>query len=108
MRVIYYFVTLFLHYLIPPYLYIRILKKKESSTRFKEKLGITNAQRFEGYLIWFHCASIGELKSIFPIIDHYIKKNKILVTTSTLSSSEIFYKKYNDNKNIIHQFSQFY
>ena len=105
MRVIYYFVTLFLHYLIPPYLYIRILKKKESSTRFKEKLGITNAQRFEGYLIWFHCASIGELKSIFPIIDHYIKKNKILVTTSTLSSSEIFYKKYNDNKNIIHQFS---
>ena len=105
MRVIYYFVTLFLHYLIPPYLYIRILKKKESSTRFKEKLGITNAQRFEGYLIWFHCASIGELKSIFPIIDHYIKKNKILVTTSTLSSSEIFYKKYNDNKNITHQFS---
>ena len=59
MRVIYYFVTLFLHYLIPPYLYIRILKKKESSTRFKEKLGITSARRFEGYLIWFHCASIG-------------------------------------------------
>lgn len=105
MRVIYYFVTLLLHYLIRPYLYIRILKKKESSIRFKEKLGITNAERFEGYLIWFHCASIGELKSIFPIIDHYIKKKKILVTTSTLSSSEIFYKKYKDNKNIIHQFS---
>ncbi len=105
MRVIYYFVTLLLHYLIRPYLYIRILKKKESSIRFKEKLGITNAHRFEGYLIWFHCASIGELKSVFPIIDYYIKKNKILVTTSTLSSSEIFYKKYNDNENIIHQFS---
>ena len=105
MRVIYYFITLLLHYLIRPYLYLRILKKKESSIRFKEKLAITDAQRFKGYLIWFHCASIGELKSIFPIIDHYIKKNKILVTTSTLSSAEIFNKKYNNNKDIIHQFS---
>jgi len=105
MRIIYYFVTLLLHYLLRPYLYLRILKKKESPTRFTEKLGITNAQRHNGDLIWFHCASIGELKSIFPIIDHYVKKNKILLTTSTLSSSEIFYKKYSDNKNIIHQFA---
>jgi 3-deoxy-D-manno-octulosonic-acid transferase len=105
MRVIYYFVTFLLHYLLHPYLYFRILKKKESPIRFKEKLGITNVQRDNGYLMWFHCASIGELKSIFPIIDHYVKKKKILVTTSTLSSSEIFYKKYSNNKNIIHQFA---
>ena len=105
MKVIYYFATSLLHYLLRPYLYFRIIKKKESPIRFKEKLGITNIQRHDGYLIWFHCASIGELKSIFPIIDHYVKKNKILLTTSTLSSSEIFYKKYSNNKNIIHQFS---
>ena len=76
MRVIYYFVTFLLHYLLHPYLYFRILKKKESPIRFKEKLGITNVQRDNGYLMWFHCASIGELKSIFPIIDHYVKKKK--------------------------------
>ena len=105
MRIIYYFATLLLYYLLRPYLYFRILKKKESPIRFKEKLGTTNAQRHNGYLIWFHCSSIGELKSIFPIIDHYIKKNRVLVTTSTLSSSEIFYKKYSDNRNIIHQFA---
>jgi 3-deoxy-D-manno-octulosonic-acid transferase len=105
MRVIYYFVTFLLHYLLHPYLYFRILKKKESPIRFKEKLGITNVQRDNGYLMWFHCASIGELKSIFPIIDNYVKKKIILVTTSTLSSSEIFYKKYSNNKNIIHQFA---
>ena len=105
MKVIYYFATSLLHYLLRPYLYFRIIKKKESPIRFKEKLGITNIQRHDGYLIWFHCASIGELKSIFPIIDHYVKKNKILLTTSTLSSSEIFYKKYSNNKNIIHQFA---
>jgi 3-deoxy-D-manno-octulosonic-acid transferase len=105
MRIIYYFATALLHYLLRPYLHLRILKKKESPIRFKEKLGITNAQRQDGYLMWFHCASIGELKSIFPIIDHYVKKNRILLTTSTLSSSEIFYKKYSNNKNIIHQFA---
>jgi 3-deoxy-D-manno-octulosonic-acid transferase len=105
MKIIYYFATSLLHYLLLPYLYFRIIRKKESPIRFREKLGITNAQRYDGYLIWFHCASIGELKSIIPIIDHYIKKNRILLTTSTLSSSEIFYKKYSDNKNIIHQFA---
>jgi 3-deoxy-D-manno-octulosonic-acid transferase len=105
MKAIYYFATSSLHYLLRPYLYFRILKKKESPIRFREKLGITNAQRHSGYLMWFHCASIGELKSIFPIIDYYVKKNRILLTTSTLSSSEIFYKKYSDNKNIIHQFA---
>jgi 3-deoxy-D-manno-octulosonic-acid transferase len=105
MRIIYYLATSLLHYLLLPYLYFRIIRKKESPIRFREKLGITNAQRHDGYLIWFHCASIGELKSIIPIIDHYIKRNRILLTTSTLSSSEIFYKKYSDNKNIIHQFA---
>ena len=79
MKIIYYLATSLLHYLLLPYLYFRIIRKKESPIRFREKLGITNAQRHDGYLIWFHCASIGELKSIIPIIDHYVKKKKILV-----------------------------
>ena len=105
MKIIYYLATSLLHYLLLPYLYFRIIRKKESPIRFREKLGITNALRHDGYLMWFHCASIGELKSIFPIIDHYVKKNRILLTTSTLSSSEIFYNKYSDNKNIVYQFA---
>jgi 3-deoxy-D-manno-octulosonic-acid transferase len=105
MKKIYFFLTFLLNYFLYFYLFIRVLKKKESQTRFKEKLSITNSNRDSGFLMWFHCSSIGELKSIFPIIDHYIKKNKILVTTFTLSSSKIFYKKYSDNKNIIHQFA---
>jgi 3-deoxy-D-manno-octulosonic-acid transferase len=105
MKIIYYFATALLHFLLRPYLHLRILKKKESPIRFKEKLGITNTQRQDGYLMWFHCASIGELKSIFPIIDHYLKKNKILVTTSTLSSNEVFQKKYYNINNIIHQYA---
>jgi 3-deoxy-D-manno-octulosonic-acid transferase len=105
MKVVYYFATIVLHYLLRPYLYFRIIKKKESPIRYREKLGITEKNRNDGYLIWFHCSSIGELKSIFPIIDYYIKKNQILVTTSTLGSNEVFQKKYFNIRNITHQFA---
>ena len=105
MRIAYYLITTVCYFLLYPYLYYRILKQKECPLRYQEKLGVSLKSRNNGYLIWFHCSSIGELKSIFPIIDHYVKKNRILLTTSTLSSSEIFYKKYSNNKNIIHQFA---
>ena len=105
MRFAYYLITKVLYYLLYPYLHLRILRKKECPLRYKEKLGISLKTRNNGYLIWFHCSSIGELKSIFPIIDHYLKKNQILVTTSTLSSNQVFQKKYYNTKNIIHQYA---
>jgi 3-deoxy-D-manno-octulosonic-acid transferase len=105
MRIAYYLITTVFYYLLYPYLYFRILKKKECPLRYKEKLGISLKTRNNGYLIWFHCSSIGELKSIFPIIDHYLKKNQILVTTSTLGSNEVFQKKYYNTNNIIHQYA---
>ena len=105
MRIAYYFITTVFYYLLYPYLYFRILKKKECPLRYQEKLGVSLKVRNDGYLIWFHCSSIGELKSIFPIIDHYLKKNQILVTTSTLGSNEVFQKKYYNTNNIIHQYA---
>ena len=105
MKKIYFFLTFLFNYFLYIYLFIRILKKKECPERFREKLCISNANRDNGFLMWFHCSSIGELKSIFPIIDHYSKKNKILVTTSTLSSNEVFQKKYYNTNNIIHQYA---
>ena len=105
MRFAYYLITKVLYYLLYPYLHLRILRKKECPLRYKEKLGVSLKTRNNGYLIWFHCSSIGELKSIFPIIDHFLKKNQILVTTSTLSSNQVFQKKYYNTKNIIHQYA---
>jgi 3-deoxy-D-manno-octulosonic-acid transferase len=105
MRIAYYLITTVFYYLLYPYLYFRILRKKECPLRYKEKLGISLKVKNNGYLIWFHCSSIGELKSIFPIIDHYLKKNQILVTTSTLGSNEVFQKKYYNTKNITHQYA---
>jgi 3-deoxy-D-manno-octulosonic-acid transferase len=105
MRIAYYLITTVFYYVLYPYLYFRILKKKECPLRYQEKLGVSLKVRNDGYLMWFHCSSIGELKSIFPIIDHYLKKNQILVTTSTLGSNEVFQKKYHNTKNIIHQYA---
>jgi len=105
MRIAYYLLTTIIYYLLRPYLCLRILKKKECPTRYQEKLGKSLRTRKDGKLIWFHCSSIGELKSIFPIIDNYLKKNQILVTTSTLSSNEIFEKKYKNTENITHQYA---
>ena len=105
MRLAYYLITTVLYYLLYPYLHLRILRKKECPLRYKEKLGVSLKNRNNGYLIWFHCSSIGELKSIFAIIDHYLKKSQILVTTSTLGSNEVFQKKYYNTKNIIHQYA---
>ena len=105
MRIAYYLITTVFYYVLYPYLYFRILKKKECPLRYQEKLGVSLKVRNDGYLMWFHCSSIGELKSIFPIIDHYLKKNQILVTTSTLGSNEVFQKKYHNTKNITHQYA---
>ena len=83
----------------------RIFKKKEDKIRFKEKFCLISKQRGSGKLIWFHGSSVGEILSVIPIIKKYDKDkkiNKILVTSSTLSSSKIL-----DNikfKKTIHQF----
>ena len=42
---------------------IRLIKKKEHFTRFKEKFTLFSKKRNKGKLVWFHGASVGELKS---------------------------------------------
>ena len=91
--------------LSPLIIIVRILKNKEDKKRFIEKFSITSKKRLNGKLIWFHGASVGEILSIVPLIKNYEKKeniNQILVTSSTLSSSNIL-KKYKFKKTI-HQF----
>ena len=89
----------------PVIILVRIFKNKEDKIRFKEKFGFFSVKNKSKNLIWVHGASVGELMSVLPIIDQYEKNkkiDKILVTTSTLSSSRILEKlKY---KKVIHQF----
>ena len=66
-----YFLYKLLTYLFYPfasiYLRIRKLKNKEDKIRYKEKLSKINIKRNEGFLIWFHVASVGEAMSVLPI-----------------------------------------
>ena len=82
-----------LTHLIYPFLFIlvffRVFLKKEDPKRYKEKILIShfNVKRnYDQKLIWFHAASIGELKSIVPIIKKLNLDNNLrefLITTST-------------------------
>ena len=89
----------------PIIIFFRIIKAKENKKRFLEKFSFISKKRGDNKLIWFHGASVGEMLTIIPIIKHYEKIQsikKILVTSSTLSSSKIFEKfKF---KKTIHQF----
>ena len=105
----FYQILFLLIFLISPILiFYRILKNKEDKKRFLEKFAICSKKRKNGILIWFHCASVGEILSIIPIIEKYEKDksiNQILVTSVTLSSSKVI-NKYNFKKTI-HQFYVF-
>tara|TARA_B100001063_G_C16767082_1_gene559314 strand:+ start:1628 stop:2896 length:1269 start_codon:yes stop_codon:yes gene_type:complete len=91
------------------FIYIRKLLGKEDLIRFKEKIFLSNYninRRKNIKLLWFHAASIGEFKSIVPIIK-YLNNNddlEFLITTTTLSSSNLAGEEFKNFHNIHHRF----
>ena len=100
---------LFLLILISPLIIlIRIFLGKEDQNRFKEKYGFLAKNNKLDQTIWIHGASVGEILSIVPIVRKFEedkKIKKILITSSTTSSSHILSKfKF---KKAVHQFYPF-
>jgi 3-deoxy-D-manno-octulosonic-acid transferase len=112
MLFIYQFLTIFL---LPIYIIIILVRTvlgKEDTKRFLEKFSITNEKSFnkDKIVLWFHGASIGEIRSVFPVINKILKENKkinIVVTSVTLSSGGIIQREYRNNKRLRHQFIPF-
>jgi 3-deoxy-D-manno-octulosonic-acid transferase len=92
--------------ILSPFIFIiRLLKKKETLKSYSQKILINDKYRPKDKLIWFHGASVGEIKSIIPILEKLEKNsnyNQILITSNTLSSANIV--KNLKLKKIIHQF----
>ena len=89
----------------PLILIIRIFLGKDDKIRFKEKFCLFSKKSQSDSTIWFHGASVGEILTIIPILKKFEKdKNikKILVTSTTVSSSSIL-SKYKFKKTI-HQY----
>ena len=99
---------IFIFYL--PYIVLilfRKLIKKEHPRKYREKIFLNKVTRPKGFLIWFHAASIGEFKSILPLVEYYTRQspnNFFLITTVTLTSYNEFERRFNSNKRVFHQF----
>ena len=92
------------------FIFFRKIFKKEDSVRYKEKILISHFnidRKKNSKLIWFHAASIGELKSIIPIIEELnTNKNNLefLITSVTLSSSNLANEELKKFNNTHHRF----
>ena len=105
--------TFLLYPLLLIVVYYRKIIQKEDPIRFKEKIfpSCFNVVRKNSTeLIWFHAASIGEFKSIVPIINKLISSHKnieILITTTTLSSGILANNEILKFQNVYHRFFPF-
>ena len=105
MLLLYRILTNLIIFISPLIIIYRLIKKKENLVRFKEKFCFFTRKRGPGKLIWFHGSSVGEIISVIPLIEKLENEKsikKILLTSSTLSSSNII-KKFKFKKTI-HQF----
>lgn len=91
-------------------IFIRKILKKEDPLRYKEKIFYNHfkVERITGSkLIWFHAASVGELKSIVPILYSLNKSNprlQFLITTITLSSAQVAKDELKKLSNVYHRY----
>ncbi len=88
--------------------YLRRFFNKEDKIRFKEKISVNESFYPKNKkIIWIHAASIGETNSVIPLIIELIKnddKNFVLLTSTTLSSSQLILKKKIAQTNFQHRF----
>ena len=102
--------TTLIYPLLLIFVYLRKLLKKEDDKRYKEKILISHFKidkKFKSKLIWFHAASIGEFRSILPIIDlinNEKEKFNFLITTTTISSGKLAEVELRRFNNVVHRY----
>jgi len=100
-------ITTLISFFIDFFLLYRKFLKKENEQTLRQKTSREFAKKpaSEHKFTWIHAVSIGETRSAITVAEIILRQDSnqyILLTTSTLSSSEIINKI--DNKKIIHQY----
>ncbi|MGI4953582.1 MAG: 3-deoxy-D-manno-octulosonic acid transferase [Janthinobacterium lividum] len=67
----------------------RARRGKEIADRLPEREGIDPTPRPPGRLVWFHAASMGEARSILPVLQALPSGLAVLVTTGTVTSAAL-------------------
>jgi 3-deoxy-D-manno-octulosonic-acid transferase len=68
----------------------RLKRGKEDPARIDERRGIASLERPEGPLVWIHGASVGEVLSVLPVVEHIRKQSfNVLVTSGTVTAAQM-------------------
>jgi 3-deoxy-D-manno-octulosonic-acid transferase len=70
----------------------RTRRGKEEPERRPERYGFPSLSRPEGFLAWFHAASVGEVNAAMPVIDTIVAEHpdlSVLLTTGTVTSARL-------------------
>jgi 3-deoxy-D-manno-octulosonic-acid transferase len=84
-------------------LWRRLRRGKEIAARLPERRGKAAQERPPGPLVWIHAASVGEITSVFSLIERVrAQQIGVMVTTGTVTSAAIAAQRL--PRSVIHQF----
>jgi 3-deoxy-D-manno-octulosonic-acid transferase len=79
--------------LLAPALRLNLLRRaangREIGDRLAERRGIDPTPRPAGPLLWMHAASVGETRSILPVLQALRHRTSVLLTTGTVTSQAL-------------------
>jgi 3-deoxy-D-manno-octulosonic-acid transferase len=92
----------------PMFLAWRTRRGKEERDRHPERYGVATVPRPQGFLAWFHAASVGEANVALPVIEAITAERpdiRILLTTATVTSARLARTRM--PKAVLHQYVPF-